>query len=122
MDRFPEERISNLPHMMKIWGEQPPPVVLNVCENCDQSCDRLTLVPGFEYLGCDQCMEEALAVIAREKTVDPETGCTPKEMAAMEHSARQADLARELWDLAIGMNAQRAREIRGGESAEKEVA
>jgi hypothetical protein len=25
------------------------------------------MVPEFEYMGCDECMEEALAVIAREQ-------------------------------------------------------
>lgn len=37
------------------------------CQNCGQSAERLTLVPEFEYMGCDECMEEALAVIAREQ-------------------------------------------------------
>src|SRR5690242_15044675 len=95
MDRFTEETISNLPHMRKIWGEEPSPAVLNVCENCGQSCDRLTLVPEFEYMGCDQCMEEALAVIAREQ-LDPETGCSAGEIAA--------DLPSHLRNLAITMS------------------
>ena len=37
------------------------------CENCGQSCERVTHVPEFDYMGCDDCMEEALAVIAREQ-------------------------------------------------------
>lgn len=37
------------------------------CENCGTTnCERLTRVPEFDYMGCDECMEEALAVIARE--------------------------------------------------------
>ena len=36
------------------------------CENCGQTCERVTHVPEFDYMGCDDCMEEALAVIARE--------------------------------------------------------
>lgn len=39
---------------------------VNECENCGQTCERLTRVPEFDYMGCDECMEEALAVIARE--------------------------------------------------------
>jgi hypothetical protein len=35
------------------------------CENCGRSGQRLTLVPEFDYMGCDDCMEEALAVIER---------------------------------------------------------
>jgi hypothetical protein len=36
-------------------------------ENCDQTVDRVTLVPEFNYMGCDDCMEEALQQIAREQ-------------------------------------------------------
>jgi hypothetical protein len=36
------------------------------CENCGQTGERLTRVPEFDYMGCDECMEEALAIIARE--------------------------------------------------------
>lgn len=36
------------------------------CENCKAHVDRLTRVPEWDYMGCDDCMEEALAVIARE--------------------------------------------------------
>lgn len=39
---------------------------IHVCENCRRPAERLTLVPEFEYLGCDECMEEAMAVIERE--------------------------------------------------------
>ena len=37
------------------------------CENCKAHADRLTRVPEWDYMGCDDCMEEALAVIAREQ-------------------------------------------------------
>jgi len=37
------------------------------CENCGRGGERLTRVPEFDYMGCDDCMEEALAVIAREE-------------------------------------------------------
>jgi ribosomal protein S27E len=36
------------------------------CENCGTTGERLTRVPEFDYMGCDECMEEALAIIARE--------------------------------------------------------
>ena len=35
------------------------------CENCGRGGERLTRVPEFDYMGCDDCMEEALAVIER---------------------------------------------------------
>jgi hypothetical protein len=38
-----------------------------VCQNCGVVTDRLTQVPEFDYLGCDDCMEEALKQIARER-------------------------------------------------------
>jgi hypothetical protein len=49
------------------FGDASSSVAVNVCENCRQPAERLTLVPEFEYMGCDECMEEALAVIAREQ-------------------------------------------------------
>ena len=52
------------------WDEGrdfPAPAADNECENCGRTCERLTRVPEFNYMGCDDCMEEALAVIAREE-------------------------------------------------------
>jgi hypothetical protein len=40
-------------------------VAVLTCENCKTGCERLTRVPEFDYMGCDECMEEALAVIKR---------------------------------------------------------
>lgn len=40
-----------------------------VCENCNQVVDRLTQVPEFDYMGCDDCMAEALAVLASEAAI-----------------------------------------------------
>ena len=40
------------------------------CENCGTGCDRLTRVPEFDYMGCDECMAEALAVIEREQNCE----------------------------------------------------
>jgi hypothetical protein len=37
------------------------------CENCKTHADRLTRVPEFDYMGCDDCMEEALDILAREE-------------------------------------------------------
>ena len=37
------------------------------CENCKAHADRLTRVPEWDYMGCDDCMEEALAVLEREQ-------------------------------------------------------
>jgi hypothetical protein len=46
-------------------GAQESVAVL-VCENCRESCERLTHVPEWDYMGCDDCMEEAMIVLARE--------------------------------------------------------
>jgi hypothetical protein len=40
---------------------------VHICQNCGETAERLTLVPEFEYVGCDDCMEEALKLIAREQ-------------------------------------------------------
>ena len=42
-----------------------------VCQSCGVVTDRLTLVPEFEYMGCDSRMEEALKQIAREQLRKP---------------------------------------------------
>ncbi len=62
------------------------------CENCGRTVERLALVPRFNYLGCDDCMAEALAIIAEESKVQLQisqtaelldnAGCTPAEAAA----------------------------------------
>jgi hypothetical protein len=38
-----------------------------ICQNCGLTVDRVTLVPGFEYMGCDDCMVEALTALARKQ-------------------------------------------------------
>ena len=53
------------------WDEREFPdasasVAVNECQNCGQTCETLHHVPEFGYLGCDDCMEEAMAIIARE--------------------------------------------------------
>lgn len=57
-------------------------VAVHICENCRQSAQRLTLVPEFEYMGCDDCMEDAMAVLAKEREFLAETGCTTQEAEA----------------------------------------
>jgi hypothetical protein len=42
-----------------------------ICQNCDRVVERVTLVPEFNYYGCDDCMEEALKQIAREQLRKP---------------------------------------------------
>jgi hypothetical protein len=78
MDRFPIESAADLAgnyarHMARIWGEDvdaPYHPDGPICQNCDRVVDRITLVPEFNYLGCDECMEEALRVIAHEEAFD----------------------------------------------------
>jgi len=36
------------------------------CEKCGRSADRVTLVPEFNFMGCDDCHSEALRAIAAE--------------------------------------------------------
>jgi hypothetical protein len=47
-------------------AEQPFCAAGPVCQNCDRVVDRVTLVPEFNYMGCDDCMDEALHVLAAE--------------------------------------------------------
>ena len=68
MDRFSEQLPSNLKHKMKIWGDEPLfSVAVNTCHNCGQTCNRLTPAPDdFNFLACDDCMEECMRVLAAE--------------------------------------------------------
>jgi len=53
------------------WDEREFPdasssAAVHECANCGRTADRLTLVPEFNYMGCDDCMEEALEIIAAD--------------------------------------------------------
>lgn len=41
----------------------------NQCFNCGKGCDELHYVPEFDYMGCDDCLDEAMKVIEREGEV-----------------------------------------------------
>jgi hypothetical protein len=78
MDRPPLESVADLAanyarHMaLHVWDGEDTTYHPDgpICQNCDRVVDRVTLVPEFNYLGCDDCMEEALRVIAHEKAFD----------------------------------------------------
>src|SRR5499426_2892340 len=36
------------------------------CFNCGQGCDELHHVPEFDYMGCEDCLDEAMELLARE--------------------------------------------------------
>jgi hypothetical protein len=48
------------------FGDATASGVVEPCENCGRTGERLTLVPEWEYMGCDDCMGEALAALAAE--------------------------------------------------------
>jgi hypothetical protein len=54
------------------FGDASSSFAVLQCENCRCTCERVTRVPEFDYMGCDECMEEALAVIAREEQTEQE--------------------------------------------------
>jgi hypothetical protein len=58
-------------------------VAVHICEGCGQTAERLTAEPLEQLLFCDECMEETMAVIAREAKRDPQqAGLFPvKEVA-----------------------------------------
>ena len=37
-----------------------------ICQDCGEACDRVRLVPEFEFLGCDACYQGCLAMLAEE--------------------------------------------------------
>jgi hypothetical protein len=73
--RFPLESAAELAgnyarHMaLHVWGDDPTAsVAVNTCENCGRGCETLHHVPEFDYMGCEECLEEAMAEIARERS------------------------------------------------------
>ena len=53
-------------------GDASASCAVQVCENCGCTAEVLTRVPEFDYMGCDDCMQEALAEIAREAKREPQ--------------------------------------------------
>jgi len=39
---------------------------VNICQNCGDSCSHLTHVPEFDYMACETCLDEAIAILAKE--------------------------------------------------------
>jgi hypothetical protein len=53
------------------WDEREMPdasvsVAVNECQNCGETCRTLHHVPEFDYMGCEDCRDEAMAIIAFE--------------------------------------------------------
>jgi hypothetical protein len=52
------------------WDEGPEDasisVAINICENCGKRCDELHHVPEFDYMGCEDCLDEAMRLLERE--------------------------------------------------------
>jgi hypothetical protein len=55
--------------MMKLHGVDVKAAVTptDECQNCGKRTNTLHHVPEFDYLACDDCMEEAMAILAREQ-------------------------------------------------------
>src|SRR5689334_11953605 len=78
-----------LQHAVRVWNEVPETTGSdNTCQNCGQSSERVTFIPEFEYMGCDDCVVEALAVLADEKSsqVRPWEACSTRLALANECS------------------------------------
>ena len=59
-------------HMRRVWDgpdadDATYSAAVHYCENCRESCDRLTWIPEFNFSACDRCAEEAFEVFAQEK-------------------------------------------------------
>jgi hypothetical protein len=86
LDSLPSRVLTVNNHVRTILKQCDPATdsgAIGVCESCGFYCNRLTLPPELEYLGCDDCMEEAMAVLLRE------AGATPAEASAFARTAAQ---------------------------------
>lgn len=59
------------------------------CDNCGRAVERVTLVPEFEYMGCDDCRAEAEAVIEREARELAVVASEPGESGGKGREARR---------------------------------
>src|SRR5215471_7893510 len=46
--------------------EAEPAEAAHECFNCGKACDELHHVPEFDYMGCEDCLDEAMELLARE--------------------------------------------------------
>src|SRR5215831_12662868 len=46
--------------------EAEPAEAAYECFNCGRACDELHHVPEFDYMGCQECLDEAMELLARE--------------------------------------------------------
>jgi len=82
-------RKPRLTRAVHVWSELPETRHdHNACQNCGQTSERLTFIPEFEYMGCDDCVAEALAVLANEKSlpIRPWEACAARLALANECS------------------------------------
>src|SRR3954471_12021867 len=73
MNRFPEEKISDLAASYErqmagqVWGDDLQSCgAVNICANCQQSCGRLNHIPEFGFRGCDLCYDEVMEIMHKE--------------------------------------------------------
>jgi hypothetical protein len=62
---------------------------VNICENCQQTCERLNDVPEFRFRGCDRCYDEAMEIMEKETT---ELLKTPPAACGSDHKSVHGDL------------------------------
>ncbi len=77
MSCYPEQTAADLARNYartrfaeEIFNSPTYSVAVNICQNCGQSCDRLTDVPEFEFMGCDRCVEEAMGALQAEAAAE----------------------------------------------------
>src|SRR6266496_1856692 len=87
-----------------VWSDLPESNQYdNTCQNCGQNCECLTYIPEFEYMGCDDCVAEALAVLANERPVQirPWDAC-PARLALANECSTVSEFRRALRTHAAG--------------------
>jgi len=73
------------------WKEHPLySLAVNICENCGETAERLTMVSELDYLACDDCYEEAMRVSIPARKLYGKAGLSQREMAAFEEFTKEA--------------------------------
>lgn len=76
-------------------GEMPPveSAAVNECENCGHASETLVHVPEWNFMGCDDCMEECMTILAAEKSGRAMYACDRQALAVARKSVGRETLA-----------------------------
>ena len=49
------------------FGDASESAAVNECDNCHRTCERLSHIPEWDFMACDDCMDECAAILEQER-------------------------------------------------------